>query len=47
MASSPNPPDSNRSLELSKINQLDGIDAIVIDAEGRMRYSADLEILTP
>jgi thiamine biosynthesis lipoprotein len=32
---------------LSLINRLDGIDAIVIDAEGRMRYSADLEKLTP
>ena len=32
-----------RGLEL--VNRLPGIDAIVIDAEGRLRYSADLEAL--
>lgn len=35
----------DRGLEL--INELDGIDAIVIDATGHMRYSADLEELAP
>ena len=32
---------------LALIDRLDGIDAIVIDASGRMRYSADLEELVP
>lgn len=35
----------DRGLEL--INRLDGIDAIVIDADGVMRYSAELEKLVP
>ena len=32
---------------LALINQLDGVDAIIIDAGGTMRYSADLEPLVP
>ena len=32
---------------LDLINQLDGIDAIIVAADGQMRYSADLEELRP
>jgi len=32
---------------MTLIDELDGVDAIIIDAEGRMRYSADLEELRP
>jgi thiamine biosynthesis lipoprotein len=32
---------------LELINSLDGIDAIIIDAEGQLRYSAELEELRP
>lgn len=32
---------------LALINQLDGIDAIIVAADGQMRYSADLEELRP